>query len=69
MKDVFIHLISLPVSVRGVTVVDENGDFNIYINANLSSELQKKTLDHELKHIEKNDFEGFSDIREIEGRI
>ncbi|MDF2685790.1 MAG: hypothetical protein K0S55_971 [Clostridia bacterium] len=66
MKDVFIHLISLPVSVRGVTVTDENNDYNIYINANLSPEQQKKALDHELKHIERDDFESFEDIREIE---
>jgi Zn-dependent peptidase ImmA (M78 family) len=66
MKDVFIHVISLPVSVRGVTVTDENNDYNIYINANLSQDQQKKALEHELKHIERDDFESFEDIREIE---
>jgi Zn-dependent peptidase ImmA (M78 family) len=66
MKDVFIHVIPLPVSVRGVTVTDENNDYNIYINANLSQDQQKKALEHELKHIERDDFESFEDIREIE---
>ena len=69
MKEIFIHVINLPVSVRGVTATDENGDYNIYINAGLSPEQQKKALNHELKHIERDDFERFSDIREIEENI
>ncbi|WP_317855630.1 hypothetical protein [Chakrabartyella piscis] len=35
---------------------DDNGFFNIYINSKLSVEMQKEALEHELRHIQRNDF-------------
>lgn len=56
MDEVICRLIGLPAKVNAVTVVDDNGDFNIYINANLSYEEQKKAYRHETRHIRKNHF-------------
>ena len=50
VEDIYIRGIKLPPTVRGVVVVDENGDYNIYINNLLNYEMQLKTAEHEIKH-------------------
>lgn len=56
MESIIIRGIELPPKVRGVTVVDSEGDYNVYINTLLSDEVQRKTQKHELKHIIKDHF-------------
>lgn len=68
MDDVIIRYIPLPTFVYGQTLLDPNGDYNIYINANLSYEMQRKTLEHELRHVRRNDFRNNRLIAEVEGR-
>lgn len=53
---IIIRHISLPSSVLGVTLPDENGDFNVYINSNISDQKQKEAVEHEIKHIELDHF-------------
>lgn len=52
MNNVLIRELDFPLTVEGVTVKDTNGDYNIYINANLSPAKKQETLDHELRHIQ-----------------
>lgn len=68
MNEIFVRTINLPHTVRGVTVIDDNGDFNIYINAKLSVSQQFKVLEHEKRHIHYDDFASFEDIHKIERR-
>lgn len=56
MDDVICRFIGLPAKINAVTVVDNDGDYNVYINANLSIEEQKKAYLHETRHIKKNHF-------------
>ena len=51
-----IKAVTLPDEVSGVTVRDEHGFYNIYVNKHLSFEQQKKAADHELEHIRRDDF-------------
>ena len=67
--DTFIRYIKLPISVRGFTIPDENGNYNIYINKNLSQKMQQNTYFHEITHIENNDFEKQEPIKVIENRV
>lgn len=53
---IFIRGLKLPETVMGVTVPDQDGNFNVYINIGLSEEERQKTADHELRHIEKDHF-------------
>lgn len=69
MDDVLIRYIPLPPFVYGQTLLDPNGDYNVYINVNLSYDMQVKTLEHELEHIRNNDFEIERPISEIERKI
>ncbi len=56
MDDIIYRLVKLPNKINAVTVIDENGDYNVYINENLTYEEQLKSYKHEKKHIKKNHF-------------
>ena len=47
----FIREIHMPASCRGFVLEDSNGDYNIYINQDLSPEAKLRTLRHEQTHI------------------
>ena len=48
---IFIRIIPLPETVPAVVLPNDDGTFDIYINAILPEELQDKALRHELQHI------------------
>ena len=50
-----IRLLDLPCSVNALVVFDEEGFPNIYVNARLSREKQAEAVQHELRHIRRND--------------
>ena len=57
MEDSYIvRLMRLPRRVNGFVTIDEDGLYNIYINKDLTKELQERTLKHELAHIRLNHF-------------
>ena len=56
----------MPLTIRAFTVPDENGDYNIYINSDLSDEAKAEALEHEKSHIENNDFSSDESARKIE---
>lgn len=56
MNDIFIRGIELPFAVKGVTVLDADGNFNVYINTLLSFDTQQKAARHEIAHIKKDHF-------------
>ena len=63
---IFIREMKMPLTIRAFTVPDANGDYNIYINNDLSEEAKEKSLNHEKKHIEENDFGSCELARVIE---
>lgn len=64
--DYCIRYVPLPISVKGVTAMDSDGFYNIYINSRLSYEEQKKTIAHEMEHIVRGDFFSFDALEEVE---
>ncbi len=66
---ILVREIKMPLTIRGFTVPDANGDFNIYINENLSDAAKKKTLEHENLHISRNDFQKEISAKLIESLI
>jgi len=54
--DFCVRYVDLPRKVHGMTVLDENGFYNVYINCLLSREMQRDAYDHELEHIRRDDF-------------
>ena len=54
--DFCVRLVDMPESIYGQTVEDEDGYYNVYINARQSQYRQLKAYLHELAHIIHNDF-------------
>ena len=50
----FVRLIPLPPSVEGVTIPNDDGTYDVYVNVNLPVERRRAALAHEIKHI-RND--------------
>lgn len=65
-SDYIVRYINLPSSIEGITVVDEDGFYNIYINKSLSFESRKRVVAHELGHVSRDDFLSDTDICRIE---
>ena len=66
MEKVFVRLQNLPWKVNGFTILDADGDYNVYINARLSQDGQRKAYRHELRHIRRGDFYNDLPIRKAE---
>lgn len=47
---------NLPVRVRALTTINDDGSYTIVINSRQSWEIQKAAVLHELGHIKGNDF-------------
>ena len=50
-----VTLANLPVSIRGYVFIEEDGVPRIVLNSNLTWEQNRKTMKHELRHIEKGE--------------
>ncbi len=57
----------MPYSIKGCVVMDENGDYNIYINSKLPKREQLKAYIHEFDHVFYDDF-SCSTAKEAETR-
>ena len=56
MDCVIIRLVDLQLPIKGVTVKDDEGDYNIYINARLSEDERVDAYWHEIEHIRLGHF-------------
>ena len=66
--DYFVRTVDLPTEVGGLVTVNEDGTFSVYVNARRSVEQQRKALQHEVDHIENDDFYTDIPIEECERR-
>lgn len=66
MSDVVVRVVDAPVYIKGYTLRDCDGDYNIYINAKYPAEQQVRIFGHELQHIRCGDYDSNADIRAIE---
>ena len=53
---IYVRMIALPEAVKAVTLPNDDGTFDVYINANLPELLQNRALEHELRHIRMDHF-------------
>lgn len=65
---VIVRVAALPSTVRGVTVPDEDGNYNVYLNQRLSYETQRRAYLHEIEHITEDDFNSDESVHIIEKR-
>jgi len=64
--DYIVRYADFPITVRAVTVMDINGFYNIYINARLSYDAQKRAIAHEIEHIARGDFFSYGTLEDVE---
>ena len=51
-----VRQLQIPLSIRAYTTLDANGDYNVYVNQDLSEPIKEKALLHEKAHIQQGDF-------------
>lgn len=61
-----IRYIDMPSVTKGMTIEDADGFFNIYINASLSAAEQEEAIKHEIRHLERKDFDTEKSLLEAE---
>lgn len=66
MENIILRKIKLPSTVRGFVILDNESDYNIYLNASNSVYVDQKALQHEIEHIENDDFYSLDDVIELE---
>jgi len=66
VDNIIVRIVEMPLSIHGMTVVDADGNYNVYLNSKCDIE---SAFIHELLHIVKNDFYSEDDIRLIENRV
>lgn len=64
--DYFVRIVPFPVAVGGMTILNSDGTYSVYVNANMDCCRQQKAYWHELKHIVNGDFHNDVPITEIE---
>lgn len=60
----YVRLVELPPTVEGVTIPNDDGTFEIYLNSLLCETRRAECLEHEIRHIKKDHF--YNDIQPIE---
>lgn len=64
--DYFVRLVAFPCKIDGVTIPNDDGSFDIYINSLLSEEKRNQKLQHELEHIRRDHFYSLQSICSVE---
>ena len=64
-----VHLLGypLPQNIKGFLIEDQ-GQYIIYINDQVSLEEQQKAIKHEINHLINNDIKNEDDVKDIERR-
>lgn len=52
MDAVIIRRLNLPIDCKALTILDDNGDYNIYLNARYSADTQAVALREQVKLIQ-----------------
>ena len=66
--DFFVYLVDFPVGAGcdGMSILNDDGTYSVYINARAGYSAQRKAMCHEYEHMVKGDLHGSADICNIE---
>ena len=51
MDAIIIRKVNLSLEIKGMTILDDDGNYNIYLNARLSADAQAKAMREEVTKI------------------
>lgn len=55
-RDFHVYYMKLPISIRGVVTPNEDDTYSIFLNSLYPHSVHEKTFEHEVEHIEREDF-------------
>lgn len=55
--NIYVQYANLPTKIKGFVKSNQDGSCTIMLNARHSSEQNKSTLDHEIRHIKNGDYD------------
>lgn len=64
--DYFVYYEMFPWSIRGIVTPNDDGTYSIFLNSRYPLSVLKKTFQHEVHHIESDDFYNGKSIEEVE---
>lgn len=64
--DYFVRVIDLPVQIGGMVTPNDDGTYSVYLNARNTAARMAMSFDHEVGHIENDDFYNGKNIGEVE---
>ena len=68
-ETIIIRLVDMPCAAKGYIAPDEDGNYNVYINARLSHEEQLDVLLHEIVHATRGDCFADSPVAVLESAV
>ena len=69
MDEIFVRVLDFDTCNVGASVQeDENGDYNVYVNARYGYNGQRRAFDHEMDHIEHDDLRNGLPLKAAEKR-
>jgi len=66
MSNIITRFMDMPTEIKGMTLLDDDGNYNIYINDRLCPFSRMETLKHELSHINNSDFRIDTNVKNVE---
>ena len=66
MNEFIYRKVPLPGSCKGFIKEDSNGDYNIYLNEDLSEEQLQRTIAHEEEHARRGDLQSDLAAQDLE---
>lgn len=65
-SDYRVIYVSFTGDIKAATRLDEDGFATIYVNVDLAPEARQEALEHEIRHVRRNDFYNDLSIYEVE---
>lgn len=66
-NDYNLHYLIFPPTILGSVVLLEDGTYDVFLNAMMNVEMQRKALKHEINHIDKGHlYNDICTVREME---
>lgn len=69
MEEIIVRVTDLPHGIVAVTLLDEDWNYNIYLNARMNTQMQRIGYKHELEHIRRGDWGSPLTVAEIEREV
>ena len=66
-----VYYLDMPTTIHARTVPNEDGSYSVFVNSRLSHAARQKAIAHEIKHINRGDFDSDCEkpVQQIESEM